>query len=317
MARAAKRKNKRRKQGIGVRIASLFLLVLIVLFAYFFGPEIRSFFGEETTTSGIYVPPVPDGSYIEMHVIDVGQGDSILIRTSGGDMLIDSGPGSAEDELHDYLTELEIKDIEYAVFTHPDADHIGNADMIMTDFSVSNVILPNKESSSKTYQRMMDAIDASGATVIEPIPEESFTLGEMTVTILAPISEKYSDTNNYSVVMRLDFGETSFLMTGDAEAGSEKEMLEKYGANLLDCDVLKVGHHGSDTSSSEAFLRAVSPQIALISCGTGNTFGHPCAVTLQKLEAMNATLYRTDWQGSIVLVSDGSAVTVKNTTKSN
>lgn len=228
-------------------------------------------------------------------------------------MLIDSGPGKAESQLKEYLTSVEVKDIEYAVFTHPDADHIGNADMIMTDYTVSNVIIPNKEATSKTYQRMMTAIDASGATVIAPKPEMEFALGSMTVTILAPISTKYTDTNNYSVVMKLEFGETSFMMTGDAEEKSELEMLAKYSADLLKCDVLKVGHHGSATSTTLDFLKAVSPSIALISCGEGNTYGHPYAATLQKLEAVGARIYRTDEQGSIILTSDGKAVTVKTT----
>ncbi len=308
---APKRPRRRNGRLFGSIMITIMLIVLVLAVLYL-SPELREYLGiGADQTTGPQTTVTPEGETLEMHVIDVGQGDSILIRTAGGDMLIDSGPGNAEDELKDYLTSLEVTDIEYAVFTHPDADHIGNADMILTDYTVSNVIMPSKESKSKTYQRMMTALDASGANLITPEPELEFTLGSMTVTILAPISEKYSDTNNYSVVMRLDFGETSFMMTGDAEKDSELEMLGKYSADIFNCDVLKVGHHGSSTSTSTEFLNAVSPAIALISCGKGNTYGHPYAATLQKLENVGAQIYRTDEQGSIVLVSDGKTVTVK------
>ncbi len=307
----AEKKRSRRSGRLFGSIMTALMLIVLILAVLYLSPQLREFLGLGADTQPDVPAVTPEGESIEVHMIDVGQGDSILVRTSGGDMLIDSGPGSAEDELKDYLTSLEIKDIEYAVFTHPDADHIGNADMILTDFTVSNVIMPNKESKTKTYQRMMTALDASGATVIAPEPELEFSLGSMTVTVLAPISEKYSDTNNYSVVMRLDFGETSFMMTGDAEKESELEILGKYRAELLDCDVLKVGHHGSSTSTSAGFLDAVSPAIALISCGKGNTYGHPYAATLQRLESAGAQIYRTDEQGSIVLTSDGKTVTVK------
>ncbi|MDY4898781.1 MAG: ComEC/Rec2 family competence protein [Eubacteriales bacterium] len=308
----ANKKSGKSRGRLSGNIMVVIMLAVLILAVIYFSPRLREYLGIDNATPDTQTPMV-NGSLMEMHVIDVGQGDSILVRTSGGDMLIDSGPGSAGDQLKEYLTSVEVKDIEYAVFTHPDADHIGNADMIMTDYTVSNVILPDKEATSKTYQRMMTAIGASGAKVISPEPDMQFSLGEMTVTILAPISSKYTDTNNYSVVMRLDFGETSFMMTGDAEEKSEQEMLTRYGAKTLDCDVLKVGHHGSTTSTCLDFLKAVSPAIALISCGEGNTYGHPNAETLQKLEALSVPIYRTDEVGSIILTSDGKDITVTTT----
>lgn len=306
----AKKRVKSMNRSFGTIMALLMLIVLILAVIYL-SPQLREYLGFDSPETTAPRPNVSENETIELHMIDVGQGDSILVRTSGGDMLIDSGPGSAEDDLREYLTSVEVKNIEYAVFTHPDADHIGNADMIMTDYTVSNVILPDKESKSKTYQRMMTAIDASGAKVITPEPEAEFSLGAMTVTILAPISTKYTDTNNYSVVMKLEFGDTSFMMTGDAEEKSEKEILAKYSPDFLKCDVLKVGHHGSSTSTMLDFLKAVSPSMALISCGEGNSFGHPHAGTLQKLESIGASVLRTDERGNIVLISDGSKITVK------
>ena len=301
------RRSRRRRKSFVRSLVMFVIVVLIALLVTYMSPYLEQYFGEEPREP----IPVGDGEYIEIHVIDVGQGDSILIRTAGGDMLIDAGPSSGEDELKAYLTEMQVDDIEYAVFTHPDADHIGNADMILTDYTVSNVIMPDHSKDSKTYQRMMTALDASGATLVSPEPDLTFTMGSMTVTVLAPVEDKYSSTNDYSVVMRLDFGETSFMMTGDAEKTSEEDILGRYSMNFLDCDVIKVGHHGSDTSTSQAFLDAVSPEIALISCGEGNTYGHPYAVTLQKLEAASADIYRTDEWGDIVLVSDGTDITVQ------
>ena len=224
------------------------------------------------------------------------------------------GPGSAEDILADYLGRLGLTSFEYAVFTHPHEDHIGGADMILTDFTVSNVILPDCTYNSATYTRMMDAIDESGAGVIVAESGSEFKLGDMKATVLAPNSPDYKNTHNYSIVLKIEFGETSFLLTGDAEAVSEVEMLEKYGAERLKCDLLKVGHHGSDTSTSPDFLVAVSPEYAVISCGRGNSYGHPHAVTLQKLMNEGVTVYRTDEPGdaSIIFVSDGGSVTPKN-----
>ena len=302
----ARRKKRQRKRVIRSLMLFVILVALSLLLAYF-APYLEQYFGEEPREP----IPVGDDEYIEIHVIDVGQGDSILINTSGGYMLIDAGPSSSEDELKAYLTEMNVETIEYAVFTHPDEDHIGNADMVLTDYTISNVIMPNHSKTTKTYQNMMTAFDASGATMIQPVPEYEFTLGSMTVTILAPVAESYKSTNDYSVVVRLDFGETSFMMTGDAEETAEADILARYSTAMFDCDVLKVGHHGSGTSTSQAFLDAVSPELALISCGEGNKYGHPYAITLQKLEVASAEIYRTDEWGSIVVISDGTDITVQ------
>lgn len=299
---------RNRRHNVGRDLAMVVALVLVALLIMYFSPRLEQLFG--TGGDSVETIPVGEGEYIEIHMIDVGQGDSILVRTSGGDMLIDSGPAGGEDELKAYLTDMEVDDLEYAVFTHPDADHIGNADMILTDYTVKNVIMPEREAGSKTYQRMMDALALTDASLIHPEPEMSFTMGSMTVTILAPVDSDYKSTNDHSVVMRLDFGDTSFMMTGDAEEEAEADILARYSVEMLDCDLLKVGHHGSDTSSTQAFLDAVSPEYALISCGEGNSYGHPCASTLQKLEEAEAEIYRTDERGDVVVTSDGTTITI-------
>ena len=291
---------KRRKKTHGKGIAAAVVVLIAVIAGLFFGKD--AIFGGLSDD-----PSAPvSGGEVQFHFIDVGQGDAALIRTEKGDILIDAGTNSSEDELKAYLDSLGVTDIEYAVFTHPHEDHIGGADMVLDTYNVKNVVLPDATSTSKTFERMMDAIEAEKCGVIEATPEKTFTVGELTCTILAPISTSYTETNDYSVVIRADYGETSVLFTGDAETHSEEEMLERYRfKGLLDCDLLKVGHHGSDTSSSQAFLDAVTPVYAVISCGEGNSYGHPIQAILARYEAMKAEIYRTDLEGSIVFTSTG------------
>ena len=262
-------------------------------------------FGKDAFTDPQSSDPVSGGE-VQFHFIDVGQGDAALIRTEAGNILIDAGTNSSEEELKAYLDSLGVTDIEYAVFTHPHEDHIGGADMILNTYNVKRVILPDATATSKTYERMMDAIEAEKCEVIEATPDKTFKVGEVTCTILAPIGTAYTNTNNYSVVIRADYGDTSVLFTGDAEVDVEYEILEKYRfKNILDCDLIKVGHHGSDTSSSKDFLDAVTPVFAVISVGEGNTYNHPKQEILSRYQGMNAEVYRTDKEGSIVFTSTG------------
>ena len=261
-------------------------------------------FGKDALTESPSIPV--SGGEVQFHFIDVGQGDAALIRTEKGDILIDAGTNSSEEELRAYLDSLGVTDIEYAVFTHPHEDHIGGADMVLNTYNVKNVILPDATSTSKTFERMMDAIEAEKCEVIEATPDKTFKVGELTCTILAPISTSYTETNNYSVVLRAEYGDTSVLFTGDAEVDSEAEMLERYLlSGKLDCDLLKAGHHGSDTSSGQAFLDAVTPVYAVISVGEGNTYDHPKQEILARYEAMRITVHRTDKEGSIVFTTTG------------
>ena len=297
----AKRRKKKAGKGIGI----LFVLLAVIA---------ALFFGKDAILGGVTEnPSVPvSGGEVQFHFIDVGQGDAALIRTEAGDILIDAGTNSSEDELKSYLNRLGVTDILYAVFTHPHEDHIGGADMVLDTYNVKNVILPNATATSKTFERMMDAIEAEKCEVIEAVPDFVFQVGELTCTILAPNSSSYSNTNNYSVVVRMDYGETSVLFTGDAELDSEEEMLNRYRlSGKLDCDLLKAGHHGSDTSSGQEFLNAVTPAYAVISVGEGNTYDHPKQETLTKYEAMGIQFYRTDKEGSIVFTTTGGEPTKK------
>ena len=251
---------------------------------------------------------------LEVYFFDVGQGDSELIRLPGGEnILIDAGTSSTEDELVGELRSLGAETLDLVVATHPHADHIGGMAAVIDAFDVRQVVMPRISESdtptTKTYENLLQSIADKGLTITPAEPgDELLSSGGAVLTVLAPNGEDYGDLNNYSVVLRLTYGEDSFLFTGDAEEASEEEMLSLDWP--LTATVLKCGHHGSESSTSPAFLDGVSPQYAVISCGVDNDYGHPDAVTLEKLEAAGAEVFRTDLQGTILASTDGSGVTM-------
>lgn len=293
--RNAKRRHKRRVKKLLVTVV---VLALVGLSAFL----VKDYVTEKNTAQPV------SGDEVQFHFIDVGQGDAALIRTSEGDILIDAGDNSSEDALKAYLDRYGVDDLAYVIFTHPDADHIGGADVVLENYDVERVIRTDREADSKTYRTMDSLIKAEGAEDIRADIGEVFMLGEVKMTVLAPLDPDYDSTNDSSIVLRVDYGETSVLFTGDAETASEKDMLNRYGKGsdgLLDCDIIKVGHHGSSSSSSKNFLQAVNPDFAIISCGEGNKYGHPHREILTRYENMNIAILRTDKEGSIVFTSDG------------
>ncbi len=293
--------NKRQKRKVNKLIWTLVILLIAGVGVYFGRDYLPGLPG-----SSPKVEPV-SGDEVQFHFIDVGQGDAALIRIGGEyDVLIDAGPGSSEDDLKAYLDRHGVDDLEYAVFTHPDEDHIGGADVVLENYTVKNVIRPDLDVDTQVYERMDTLIDAEGANDMIATPGKVFRVGEVKFTVLAPIGTDYSNRNDYSVVLRVDYGATSVLFTGDAETESEEEMLNRYRlTGELDCDLLKVGHHGSDSSSSEAFLKAVTPAFAVISCGEGNKYNHPDQEIITRYAAMKVPVYRTDMEGSIIFTSNG------------
>nr|WP_242655264.1 ComEC/Rec2 family competence protein [Clostridium cellulovorans] len=252
------------------------------------------------------VPPVTAAttssvSGIKIHYIDVGQGDSILIQTGSNNILIDAGEN--DNSTYNYLKTQGITKLNYIIVTHPHADHIGNIAKIINSFSVGTFYAPKITASSAVYTNMVTALSNKGLKITVPSVGSKITIGNATLQFLAPNSSKYSDTNNYSIVTKLTYGNKSFIFMGDAETLSEGEILAKQ----LDvsADVIKIGHHGSTSSTSKSFLKAVNPKYAIISVGEGNSYNHPADETLAKLENYGITVYRTDLNGTIIATCDG------------
>lgn len=249
-----------------------------------------------------------DGDTLEVHYIDVGQGDSILIRQGEQSMLIDAGNNNKGTTVWSYLLHQNVDHLTYAIGTHPDADHIGGMDVVLYKIDCDTVMLPACASDTKTYEELIQTIGQRGQKVVTPKQGQVYTLGKASFQILTDTDKDYGDnTNDYSLAFRLTFGDTSFLFTGDAEKAAEQDMLAS--GLTVQSDVFKAAHHGADTANTEDFLTAVHPTYCVISCGEGNSYGHPRAGVLNQLRAMGVKVFRTDEQGTIVATSDGSTIT--------
>lgn len=251
-------------------------------------------------------PPLPPltGDEIRVHFVDIGQGDCAVVESEFGNILIDAGPPECERDLLHYLDENRLTEFEYAFFTHPHSDHIGSATAVLNTYKVKNVVLGNGISTGGIYKRLLQTLDAGGQKVMPATPGDVITLGEIKIEIVAPV-KTYEDLNNSSIVFRLSYGNFSALFTGDAEHAAEYDILQS-GADIS-AVVLKVGHHGSSTSTSEEFLRAVSPKVAVISLAEDNSYGHPHREILRRLSEYGVEVFRTDMHGSIVLTTDGTS----------
>lgn len=242
-------------------------------------------------------------SELKVHFIDVGQGDSILIQSGDHDMLVDAGENDQGDGVVTYLHSQGIAKLDYVIGTHPHSDHIGGLDDVINNVSVGKVILPPVEHTTKTYEDVLDAIGSQGLKITKPVVGDTYQLGDASFQIIAPNGNYDDDLNNWSVGIKLTYGDNSFVMCGDAESQAEADICA--GGINLSADVLKLGHHGSKTSTSGAFLNKVNPEYAVISCGMGNSYGHPHKETLNKLHSKGIKVFRTDEQGTIIATSDG------------
>lgn len=249
----------------------------------------------------------PEGT-LEVHYIDVGQGDATLIKCGSHAMLIDGGNNNKGTTVQLYLKKQGVESLDYVIGTHPDADHIGGLDVIVYKYNCEKVIMSDYEKDTRTYQELVDVIHDKNMKITYPVVGEQYALGEAEFTIIAPNSNSYGgNANDYSVAILLEYGKNRFLFTGDAEEASEMEMLSN--GIELSADVYKVAHHGSRSASTQEFLNAVRPKYAVISCGEGNSYGHPHAEVLNRLRSMGVEVFRTDEQGSIIASSDGENIT--------
>jgi len=243
---------------------------------------------------------------IRVHFIDVGQGDNILIQSKDNAVLIDAGERTAERTVVNYLESLGITRLDCVIATHPHSDHIGGLPGVFNSFEVLRIIMPNVLHSTATFENLLEAIENSGLKFEPPVPGAIIKAGIIEMTVLAPNSENYSNLNDYSIILRLEYGQTAFLFAGDAEFVSERETLA--GGLELSANVLKVAHHGSRGSTGDAFLNAVNPQAAVIFCASGNSYNHPHTEILDKLNEKKITVLRTDEYGTIVIGTDGTNV---------
>lgn len=322
----AKRKSKKRiRRKIQKTVISLLLAVILLIAGFFFKdrlPFVDYTIGGNGTTGGTIagngtlggqitsLPSITDPDYLTVHYIDVGQGDSILVTCGGEYMLIDAGETDKTNTVINYLADLDITSLDLVVGTHAHSDHIGEMGDVLNAVPAEKVWYPDYRHGTKTEEKFLTAAENCGAEVYQPQLGETYDLGGATVTVLGPVKEDYSDPNDMSIILMVQYGENKFIFTGDMEKtdGAEGDLVEYWGDNKLKADVLKVGHHGSDTSTGYRFLRAVSPSYAVISVGEGNSYGHPKQETLDILGQAEIYTYRTDFMGSIVAVSDGTTI---------
>ncbi|SHJ60587.1 competence protein ComEC [Hathewaya proteolytica DSM 3090] len=243
---------------------------------------------------------------LSIHYINVGQGDCELIRYKDKVILIDAGPKEAENTLINYLKKCKISEITCVIATHPHEDHIGNMSNILNTFKVKKFIAPKVSTNTNCYKKMIAALRKQNLKITPAHRDLKLDFGDLHLDFLAPYKEEYDNLNNYSAVVKLSFKNTSYLFTGDAEKLSESEMLSS-GINLKST-VLKLGHHGSNTATTLPFLKKVDPSVAIVSCGKNNTYNHPSKETLQKLISSKTKVFRTDVDGTILLISDGNII---------
>ena len=250
-------------------------------------------------------PTEPKEVLFYAHYIDVGQADCALLKLGDCDILIDGGNVADGTDVVSYLRNQNVDDIELMICTHADEDHVGGLTEVLNAFAVEEVWTSSVSKSTKAYTNFVTAVAAEGVELTVSTVGSTYTYEDLTVTVVGPVAS-YKDANNASVVVMVQYGTTRFLFTGDMESSAEADLVAS-GADLR-CDVLKVGHHGSDTSSSAGFLSAVSASYGVISVGVNNTYGHPGSAALTRLGNAGMTLYRTDLLGTVIISSDGTSL---------
>lgn len=243
---------------------------------------------------------------LKVHFLDVGQGDAIFIELPNNEtMLIDAGEKSEEEKVLEYIDNLNYEKIDYVVGTHPHTDHIGGLAYIIENKKIGNIYLPKVAHNSKTYENLLLTIKNKKKQVIGATKDmKIINSKDLKIFILAPTNGESSNLNNYSIVIKIVFKNNSFLFMGDAEESVERTLTN------VTADVIKVGHHGSDSSSSQNFLNKVNPKYAVISVGKDNQYNHPSLDIIKRYEKMNCQIFRTDINGNIVFTSDGNTLNI-------
>lgn len=291
--------SKKRKKKKENKVLRLLLIIITIIYGLYL-----------SNMDSTYSMPNNDvNSNLIISYLNVGQADSILIENNNEYMLIDAGNNNDGELLVKYFKDKGITEFKYLIGTHPHEDHIGGLDDIIYNFDINTIYIPDAITTTKTFMDVLDSMEEKNMTYSVPKINETFSLGESLITILYTGTDT-KDLNNTSIVLRLDFGNTSYLFTGDATEKTENILLKD---NLnLNADVLKVGHHGSRYSTTDEFLKKVNPKYAVISVGKDNNYNHPEDIILKKLKNNNIKTYRTDINGTIIIISDGENIDIKN-----
>lgn len=312
--------SKKRKREIIYAILSVLVIVFTIWYYYKYcyveesvnTPivlENEDGTSSESTTEAILQA---DG-VMHVHMIDCGQGDSFLFEQKGKYALIDCGTRGTGKDVVKYLQNQGVKKLEFVVGTHPHDDHMGGMYAVLDAFSCKKVYIPKVEDGLITtnwYMQLMQKISNDKIKVVNPKVNDKFYLGDAIFKVVGQLSpdETGGNVNNYSTVIKVSFGSMDILMTGDAETEVEKKILDSYTANEIQCEILKLGHHGSNTSTSDIFLKTVDPEYGLISCEVGNKYLHPSTETVAKLKKNKVKVYRTDESGDVVLTISNDSV---------
>ena len=294
----SKKKKYEKKMPLAVYI--LFLLLLL-----FVGIYLQSDKSQVEALNNLNI----NISELKIYYLNVGEADCILIQNEGKNMIIDAGNNDDGNKIVEFLKKQNITKIDILVGTHPHEDHIGSLDKIIKNFDIGKIYMPKVATTTKSFEDVIKAIEDKGLTITEPEIGKTFKMGECSFKILHTDTDE-ENLNNCSITLKMTFGDLSYMFTGDIETAAEKQILDR-GFDLK-CNVLKVAHHGSNTSSSEAFLDSVSPDIAVIMCGKNNDYWHPHQVILNRLNARKIKIYRTDESGTILITSDGYTNKVKS-----
>lgn len=304
----AYRRRYRRRRKKNSTFVQILLIIILFLICYYnkYGWSLSAAFETESESTAVETYATPIEGVVEVYYLDVGEADSILIRDGEVNVLIDAGNNADGKYIVKFFKDLGINDFKYVFGTHAHEDHIGGMDDIINNFNVSNFYMPDVITTTATFEDVLDSMLQKNMALQIPKIGEKLTLKNSVLEVLYSGTDE-NDLNNTSMIIRLDYGNNSFLFTGDATSQVERAVLN----SNIDVNVLKVSHHGSKYSTTLGFLNKVSPEYAVISVGKNTSYGHPHEATLNKLTSKGIKIYRTDEMGTIIAASDGQNITFK------
>ena len=304
----AYRRRYRRRRKKNSTFVQILLIIILFLICYYnkYGWSLSAAFETESESKAVETYATPIEGVVEVYYLDVGEADSILIRDGEVNALIDAGNNADGEYIVKFFEDLGISDFKYVFGTHAHEDHIGGMDDIINNFNVSNFYMPDVITTTATFEDVLDSMLQKNMALQIPKIGEKLTLKNSVLEVLYSGTDE-NDLNNTSMIIRLDYGNNSFLFTGDATSQVERAVLN----SNIDVNVLKVSHHGSKYSTTLGFLNKVSPEYAVISVGKNTSYGHPHEATLNKLTSKGIKIYRTDEMGTIIAASDGQNITFK------